>query len=51
MIRLAIVGLGAVTRNVHLPAYSRLWGKIAVDAGCEVDVGARVRFAAPPKHA
>ena len=24
MIRLAIIGLGAVTRNIHLPAYARL---------------------------
>ena len=28
MIRLAVIGLGAVTRNIHLPAYRRLKGRV-----------------------
>jgi predicted dehydrogenase len=41
MIRLAIIGLGAVTRNIHLPAYAQLKNKIRVVAGCDPDAGAR----------
>ncbi len=37
MIRLALVGLGAVTRNIHLPAYARLRESVTVVAGCDVD--------------
>ena len=40
MIRLAIAGLGAVTRNIHLPAYAQLRGKVVVVAGCDVDSAA-----------
>ena len=45
MTRLAIVGLGAVTRNVHLPAYKRLGGKISLVGGCDVQEDARASFA------
>ena len=38
MIRLAVIGLGAVTRNIHLPAYRRLKGRGTLVAGCEVDL-------------
>ena len=41
MTRLAILGLGAVTRNIHLPAYDRLAGRIEVVAGCDPDPAAR----------
>ncbi|MDQ3751254.1 MAG: Gfo/Idh/MocA family oxidoreductase, partial [Acidobacteriota bacterium] len=40
-IRVAIIGLGAVTRNIHLPAYSILAKKIKVVGGCDTDVEAR----------
>jgi predicted dehydrogenase len=36
MIKLAIIGLGAVTRNIHMPAYREIDG-IAVVGGCDVD--------------
>lgn len=42
MVRVAIIGLGAVTRNIHLPAYARLKGQIEVVAGCDPDGAARV---------
>ncbi|MCZ6766805.1 MAG: Gfo/Idh/MocA family oxidoreductase [bacterium] len=41
MIRIAIIGLGAAARNIHLPAYSKLRGKVRVVAGCDPDEGAR----------
>ena len=41
MIRVAIIGLGAVTRNIHLPAYARLGDRVKVVAGCDVDARAR----------
>lgn len=41
MIRVAIIGLGAVTRNIHLPAYARLSDRVKVVAGCDVDTRAR----------
>lgn len=40
-IRVAIVGLGAVTRNIHIPAYRTLADKIEVVAGCDNDAAAR----------
>ena len=40
-IRVAIVGLGAVTRNIHLPAYKSLSDKVEVVGGCDNDSGAR----------
>jgi len=45
MIRLAIVGLGAVTRNLHLPAYKKLAKKISLVGGCDVQEDARTSFA------
>jgi len=41
MIRVAIIGLGAVTRNIHLPAYAQLRGQAQVVAGCDVEARAR----------
>ena len=41
MVRVAIIGLGAVTHNIHLPAYAQLKGEVCVVAGCDVDEGAR----------
>lgn len=41
MIRLAVIGLGAVTRNIHLPAYRRLKGRVTLVAGCDVDLATR----------
>ena len=41
-VRVAIIGLGAVTRNIHLPAYSYLKDKLKVVAGCDVDMGVRM---------
>src|SRR5258708_23171198 len=45
MIRLAIVGLGAVTRNVHLRAYKELGTEISLVGGCDVQEHARAGFA------
>lgn len=41
MTRLAIAGLGAVTRNVHLPAYQQLGAKISLVGGCDIQQEAR----------
>ena len=41
MKRIAIIGLGAVTRNIHLPAYASLVGRVAVVGGCDPDAQAR----------
>ncbi|MGH9949521.1 MAG: Gfo/Idh/MocA family protein [Pyrinomonadaceae bacterium] len=38
--RVAIIGLGAVTQNIHLPAYKSLSDKIDIVAGCDIDAGA-----------
>jgi predicted dehydrogenase len=38
-LRLAIVGLGAAARNIHLPAYAQLGDAIDVVAACDVDAG------------
>ncbi|MEP6900824.1 MAG: Gfo/Idh/MocA family oxidoreductase [Actinomycetota bacterium] len=40
-LRVAIVGLGQVTRNIHFPAYKNLAEKIEIVAGCDVDAAAR----------
>ena len=45
MIRLAVAGLGAVTRNIHLPAYAKLSGKVSLVGGCDIQAEARARFA------
>jgi len=41
MIRVAMIGLGAVSRNLHLPAYSQLKDQVTVVAGCDPDSAAR----------
>jgi predicted dehydrogenase len=38
---LAIIGLGAVVRNIHMPAYLQLTDKVRVVAGCDPDKAAR----------
>jgi D-apiose dehydrogenase len=43
MVRVAIIGLGAVTRDIHLPAYAHLAGRARVVAGCDIDPEARAR--------
>ena len=40
-LRVAVVGLGQVTRNIHFPAYKNLAGKVEIVAGCDVDGAAR----------
>lgn len=40
-IRAAIIGLGAVTNNIHLPGYLNLKDKVEVVAGCDIDSTAR----------
>jgi predicted dehydrogenase len=44
MIRLAIAGLGAVTRDIHLPAYKRLREQVSLVGGCDPNAGARKSF-------
>ncbi len=44
MTRLAIAGLGAVTRDIHLPAYKTLAGKVSLVGGCDPDARARSGF-------
>lgn len=39
--KLAIIGLGAVTRNIHLPAYAQLKERVEIVGGCDPDPGAR----------
>jgi predicted dehydrogenase len=41
MIRLAVIGMGAVTRNIHLPAYRLLGDRVKLVGGCDVDEAAR----------
>lgn len=36
-LRIAVIGLGQVTRNIHLPAYARLADKITIVGGCDTD--------------
>ena len=44
MTRLAIAGLGAVTRDIHLPAYRKLGRKVSLVGGCDPNAGARTSF-------
>ncbi len=37
-----MIGLGAVTRNIHLPAYRTLSDKLEIVAGCDTDPAARL---------
>jgi predicted dehydrogenase len=39
--RIAIIGLGAVARNIHLPAYGQLGDRLAIVGGCDPDAAAR----------
>lgn len=41
MTRLAIIGLGQVTRNIHLPAYRQIKDKVEVVGACDIDASAR----------
>jgi predicted dehydrogenase len=41
MTSLAIIGLGAVVRNIHIPAYLQLADKVRLVAGCDPDKAAR----------
>lgn len=41
MIRIAIIGFGAVTRSIHLPAYARLKDVMKLVAACDFDATAR----------
>ena len=41
MTSVAIIGLGAVVRNIHMPAYSQLSGQLKVVAGCDPNEAAR----------
>ena len=43
MTRIAIIGLGAVTRNIHLPACAQLGGRVTVVGGCDPDPAARAK--------
>ena len=43
LLRVAIIGLGAVTRNIHLPAYKMLTEKIEIVGACDTDSEARKR--------
>lgn len=40
-LRVAIIGLGAAARNIHLPAYKMLAGKMMIVGGCDTDGEAR----------
>lgn len=37
----ALIGLGAVARNIHVPAYAQLHGRVRVVAGCDTSTVAR----------
>lgn len=41
MISIATIGLGAVVRNIHMPAYSQLSSEARVIAGCDPDPATR----------
>jgi D-apiose dehydrogenase len=41
MTSVAIIGLGAVVRNIHMPAYAQLRERVRVTAGCDPDPAAR----------
>jgi predicted dehydrogenase len=44
MVRLAIIGLGAATRNIHLPAYASLRPKVEIVGACDNDSDTRDHF-------
>jgi len=41
MVRVAIIGLGTVTHNIHVPAYAQLKDEVRLIAGCDVAEDAR----------
>jgi D-apiose dehydrogenase len=41
LMRLAVIGLGAAARNIHLPAYAALGGRISLVGGADPDATAR----------
>ena len=41
-VRVAVIGLGAVVRNIHLPAYSQLRDQVEVVGGCDIDPQAKM---------
>ncbi|MBA2524653.1 MAG: Gfo/Idh/MocA family oxidoreductase [Pyrinomonadaceae bacterium] len=41
MLRVAIIGLGAVTRNIHLPAYAQIKDRMSLVGACDPDSAAR----------
>lgn len=41
MVRVAVVGLGAVARNIQLPAYAALRDRVQLVGGCDPDESAR----------
>ena len=43
MTRVAVIGLGAATNNIHLPALRLLGSRVQVVAGCDPDPAARER--------
>src|SRR5512144_782349 len=43
MTRVAVIGLGAATNNIHLPALRLLGPRVQVVAGCDPDPAARER--------
>lgn len=42
--RIAIIGLGAVTRNIHLPAYQMLGREVEIVGACDIDAEIRRRM-------
>src|SRR6266446_6602940 len=41
MFRVALIGLGALTRNIHLPAYAQMKDGLTIVGGCDVDPSAQ----------
>src|SRR5260370_3130279 len=41
MIRVAVLGRGAVTRNIELPAYAQMKDRVTIVGGCDVDRAAQ----------
>jgi predicted dehydrogenase len=47
MTTVAIIGLGAVTRHIHMPAYAQLSERVRVVAGCDTNPAARQEWTFP----
>jgi len=47
MIRVALIGLGAAARHIHLPACRQVSGRVTVVGGCDPDPGARSQAGVP----